>query len=534
MRENFMLFKRPGRPTAIGKKFCVLVCAWCLFTCSLRAEDGQPSGGNADTQLQELRLALAEQQRQIQQLREELLRRVSQLEALNHPATEPGAERLVLPDATADPRGQPRSVALNREAAPGAAGDSLKSQPIGTSPPSQSVLPNKAVPPLSAAVDSAVRGPAQAPASEKPAKWYEKIGLRGYSQFRYNRLLETNPSLVCEQCDRSIGDNNGFFIRRARLVLSGDIHERVSMYFQQDFATASGTSLNFGQIRDLYFDLSLDRKKELRVRFGQSKVPFGFENLQSSQNRLALDRSDSLNSAVANERDLGVYVMYAPSHLKQRFKYLVDSGLKGTGDYGVMTAGVFNGQTANRPEANDNLHSVVRISYPFQLGNGQIIEPGIQAFTGRFVVGDRGASTLGPAELRDYRAAVSLVIYPQPLGFQAEYNSGRGPAFNPDGNRIEERNSRGGYGQVMYRLKLGNQFLTPFVKAQYYSGGKKHEFDARRHLVREQEFGLEWQPLSVFEFTAMYTHSDRRFEDSRNPQKREKGRLLRLQAQFNY
>jgi hypothetical protein len=50
--------------------------------------------------------------------------------------------------------------------------------------------------------------------------------------------------------------------------------------------------------------LSFDAKKEYRVRIGQSKVPYGFENLQSSQNRLTLDRNDALNSAVANERDL--------------------------------------------------------------------------------------------------------------------------------------------------------------------------------------------------------------------------------------
>jgi hypothetical protein len=50
--------------------------------------------------------------------------------------------------------------------------------------------------------------------------------------------------------------------------------------------------------------LSFDAKKEYRVRIGQSKVPYGFENLQSSQNRLTLDRNDALNSAVVNERDL--------------------------------------------------------------------------------------------------------------------------------------------------------------------------------------------------------------------------------------
>jgi hypothetical protein len=48
-------------------------------------------------------------------------------------------------------------------------------------------------------------------------------------------------------------------------------------------------------MRILIYHLML---KEYRVRIGQSKVPYGFENLQSSQNRLSLDRNDALNSAV--------------------------------------------------------------------------------------------------------------------------------------------------------------------------------------------------------------------------------------------
>ena len=47
-------------------------------------------------------------------------------------------------------------------------------------------------------------------------------------------------------------------------------------------AWLAGQPLNnkhFLQVRDAYFDLALDKKKSYRIRFGQSKVPFGFENL---------------------------------------------------------------------------------------------------------------------------------------------------------------------------------------------------------------------------------------------------------------
>ena len=252
-------------------------------------------------------------------------------------------------------------------------------------------------PPATAAVAEA-KGKAE---SRPPAKrWFEKYSLRGYAQFRYNRVLETNPLLSCEQCDRSWGNNNGFFTRRARLVLSGDISDRVFMYIQPDLASSAGTGQHYAQLRDLYFDVSLDKKKEFRIRVGQSKVPFGFENLQSSQNRLSLDRNDPLNSAVANERDLGAFFYWAPEHIRKRFSHLVSSGLKGSGDYGVFGAGLYNGQTANRPEANNNLHTIARFSYPFELKSGQFIEAGISGYTGQYTVGrdQRSPATQGPGD----------------------------------------------------------------------------------------------------------------------------------------
>ena len=61
--------------------------------------------------------------------------------------------------------------------------------------------------------------PTSAPSSNK---WYDKLSLRGYAQLRYNRMLESNPDLRCEQCDKAIGKNQGIAFRRARLQLSGD------------------------------------------------------------------------------------------------------------------------------------------------------------------------------------------------------------------------------------------------------------------------------------------------------------------------
>jgi len=372
---------------------------------------------------------------------------------------------------------------------------------------------------------------------EKKKAWYEVINLRGYTQIRYNRLLETNPKLKCDQCDKSWGDKQGFLIRRARLIFSGNIGDHLFIYIQPDLASApSSTTLHFAQLRDAYFDYSIDKKKEFRLRFGQSKIPYGFENLQSSQNRMPLDRNDALNSALPNERDLGAMFYYAPAKIRERFKMLVDEGLKGSGDYGVLGFGVYNGQTANKPELNNDLHVVARLSYPFQIG-GQIIEPGVQAYSGKFTIAKdqitSGLKTNKDATYDDQRVAASFVLYPKPFGILAEYNIGRGPRFTPTNDSITTAELSGGMVTLSYLQKIGKQTLIPFVRAQQYSGGKKLETDARYHFVTEYEFGAEWQIFKYMELVAMYTMSERNTLDMTGAND-QKGNLLRLQLQFNF
>ncbi|MCU0320863.1 MAG: OprO/OprP family phosphate-selective porin [Chitinophagaceae bacterium] len=369
-------------------------------------------------------------------------------------------------------------------------------------------------------------------------KWFESFSIRGYMQVRYNRLLETNSKLKCDQCDRSWGENGGFFIRRMRIIFSGQINEHVYFYIQPDFASnASSTATHFGQLRDAYVDVGLDAKNEFRVRIGQSKIPFGFENMQSSQNRLPLDRNDALNSAVANERDLGAFFYWAPEKIRKLYTQLISDGLKGSGDYGVFGFGAFNGQTANRNESNDAPHIVTRFSYPFNIKN-QIIETGIQAYTGTYVLPtdlvSAGVKLNSNRTFLDQRMAATFVLYPKPFGILAEYNIGKGPQFNKVTDSIEVQNLRGGYIAASYKTQFKHQVIIPFMRYQYYNGGKKHEVDARSYEVKEFEVGVEWQPNKNFELVTMYTFSNRRFEDFRLQDNLQRGSLLRIQAQLNF
>ena len=374
------------------------------------------------------------------------------------------------------------------------------------------------------------------PKEEK--KWYDSIQLRGYAQVRYNGLFETNPNLGCESCDRSWGGTNGFFVRRMRLIFSGQISPRVYFYVQPDFASsASSTSLHFGQIRDMYFDLGLDNDNEFRIRVGQSKIPFGFENMQSSQNRLPLDRADALNSAISNERDLGAMFYWAPKETRKLFSSLVKEGLKGSGDYGVFGIGIYNGQTANKPELNLNRHVVARLSYPFEIKN-QILELGIQSYKGLYTFSSSqlsaGVKINDDKTYADERLAGSLTLYPKPFGIQAEYNFGRGPEFDNATDSISTKSLKGGYATFSYKLDTKNQTFIPFTRIQKYQGGKKHEQDARSYDLKEIEFGIEWQPAKQFELVIMYTKSERQYEDFAKQDNLQKGKLLRIQAQINF
>ncbi len=397
--------------------------------------------------------------------------------------------------------------------------------------------------------------------SEKPAAkhWYESVSLKGYAQVRYNRFGETNPNLKCAQCDPYWGNNTAISIRRARLVFSGQLSSRVYFYIQNDIAqTASaapngaamstnGAFLNFTQIRDAYFDINLNNSGTVRVRLGQSKVPFGFDNLQSSQVRISLDRSDAINSGAYNERDLGAFLYFAPTKTRNLFSSLVKDNLKGSGDYGMLAFGFYNGQTANRPELNNNMHMVGRFTYPVAIKN-QIIEAGIQGYTGIYTYSKDMLSTgvkyvkkpvfdsetFADASYLDQRVGAHFVLFPKPFGIQAEWNQGQGAQYNPLTDSLELKKLKGGYVTFSYKTAVKGHSVIPYCRIQTYQGGKKTEIDARSYDIKEQEIGVEWQVEKNLEITACYLNSSRRFEDHNNKNNLQTGHLIRLQAQLNF
>jgi hypothetical protein len=322
-----------------------------------------------------------------------------------------------------------------------------------------------------------------------------------------------------------------------RLVISGNVTDHVSVYLQPDFASSTSDTNNIAQLRDAYFDTTIDAEKTHRFRTGLSKVPYGFDNLQSSQNRLDMDRDDAINSCCSNERDIGITYYWAKPYIRERFAELVSSGLKGSGDYGQFGLGIYNGETLNITSANTKFHYVSRYTYPFKLRNGQFIETSVQGYYGKYTVPklSSGTITQKDALYDDGRGAISLIVYPQPWGFQTEYNWGTGPEYNPANKTIEQKQLQGGYMLLNYRARPFHRIIFhPYSRFTYYDGGKKFEQDARKYRVLEGDAGVEVQFGKTFEFTPQYQVGYRLFEDGAKPNNEQRGSLLRMQFQYNY
>ncbi|MBM0105661.1 porin [Steroidobacter sp. S1-65] len=392
---------------------------------------------------------------------------------------------------------------------------------------------------------------------ESRSPFTDRFEIRGYLQTRYTEMLGGDDGINLWS-DRSVGDQNSlgdadknYLIRRARLVFQGDVGDRLSFYIQPDLASSAGTTGNVVQMRDAYGDVYLTTDRVHRLRVGQSKVPFGWENLQSSSNRLALDRADAINSGVRDERDLGVFYYFTPEQVQERFSEINKLGLKHSGNYGMFGLGLYNGQGANRGDRNDNQHVVARLNYPWQLSNGQFFEAGIQAYSGEYVpstaayraVGDVSLTPTIASEFRrgyeDERVGVSAIWYPQPFGLQAEWNWGTTPALDLASNSIVEKSLNGGYVQAMYKFDHSFGTFLPFVKWQYFDGANKAENNAPINEVNDLEIGVEWQIAAPLELAAIYHRMKRNNlvtgnRAGRIDYERFDAEALRLQLQMNF
>lgn len=94
------------------------------------------------------------------------------------------------------------------------------------------------------------------------------LKLRGYAQADARYFLDDD--------DKKVSDT--FLLRRARVIIDGQVGKKVAFRIAPDFGGGSS------QLQDGYLDYK--SSDTLNLRFGRTKVPFGLERLQSSTETL--------------------------------------------------------------------------------------------------------------------------------------------------------------------------------------------------------------------------------------------------------
>jgi hypothetical protein len=201
-----------------------------------------------------------------------------------------------------------------------------------------------------------------------------------------------------------------FFVRRMRLIFRGSVSKTLDVYFQFGFDNSGSKILRDDagvRIKDAY--LNYRKWEGLQVVFGQFKVPFLRQNLQSGFNQLLVDRTlvTSLRPAVEGSRDTGGMAW----------------GNKGGFQY--RTA-VFDGSDQEDTNTSSSLRGTVRASYNWftpetglsatgtTFGEKKILQVAgqVDAQNGRIDARDEAAFT---TEQRAYHAWGAEVFYDQPF-----------------------------------------------------------------------------------------------------------------------
>jgi len=248
----------------------------------------------------------------------------------------------------------------------------------------------------------------QAAAAEKPKKsWTDTVKVSGYTQVRWQHYPDGEDP------------DNEFLLRRARLKVTANPLDRIEGQFE--LAADEGEV----DVTDAWLQYSLGEESEWRVRGGQQRIPFGFEVPQSTQLVIPLEISWVGRTMFPGSRDLGAVVYWTDADDRELFEQAKKTDF-GTGDYGNVAIGLFNGQGMSEGEANDNKTVCVRVAKPFDLFDGYA-EAGLSYWAGKYY------SEAAAQDVDDTLFGAHLYLAPNPVGLQAEYYNGETEGDDIDG-----------------------------------------------------------------------------------------------------
>lgn len=258
---------------------------------------------------------------------------------------------------------------------------------------------------------------------------YPSLRLNGYIQGRYTLTDE---------------GTHDFSIKRARLVLKGEILENINYKLQLD-------GVKSPILMDAQVEWSFIPKAKLT--FGQFKIPFSLENLTSSSSLDNVNRTQTVEELCpgqdigASGRDIGITV-------SGKFSFV---------EYSV---GIFNGSGINRRDTNENKDMVGRLVFrpvdSLSLGVSQYI-------------GDQRPSAADPHVNRD-RTGVEAFFSRGPAFIKGEYIFAKDNLARRAGWYV-----RGGYSFIPEKLQA-------VVNYDSYDS----DLDLDDDLIKVITLGLNW------------------------------------------
>lgn len=383
-------------------------------------------------------------------------------------------------------------------------------------------------------------------------RWFERINISGYAQMRYT--MKSQQNLDNPQGESfSQGHDQEFFFRRIRLVLEGQVSDRIGFFMQfanegNGFATANN------ELVDMRGEYYVTKDKTNKIYFGLHRVPNAFDTYRSSSQRQELDRAEAIQSGAPGERDIGIAYYWTPKIAQERFTRLATYH-NGPGDYGVFGVMVYNGQGRSQVELNKNKHVGAKLAYPWELPNGRLVETGILGFMGRYVVNntaplssttastrcytnsvENGFGATNGCSVDEHRVTAYIWTPPQPWGFMGEGVVGRGPQRNDQGI-VQQSALFGGYAQVNYSYRYSDTgMVIPYVRWGYYKGGFKNNTAAAADNSILY-VGLVWEPDTHLRLVTEWMNENRLTQAAGTihfgqPQQEVNGNMLRFQIQW--
>ncbi len=318
----------------------------------------------------------------------------------------------------------------------------------------------------------------------EPASSSGGVSVIGYIQ------PEFKVAFNGENADGTSANDMGFYFRRARLGVTGNIPYDFSYYVMAEFSSfQNGPYLLDGFVTYNRF------KPWFKISMGQFKKPFGLElGATGCQDLYTINRSKVVNELTSPDRDLGVMLSGSTGTKKffglekENILSYVVSVTNGTGKnvYDIDRAKDFIGRLVIAP------YEFISVGGSYQFGKQKNPDPTVKKMDERMRYG-------ADITLKKYNFILqSEYVFGQDQGSKLV---GGGCGATPE---LVQGNfkSNGYFAQLMYNTKWN---LMPLVKFESYdSDMDKEDYDHTAYRTSTWTFGLNYYPNDWVRFQLNY------------------------------